>query len=172
MFWTLYVIDCLLLFQLVISSCYFALFFSFGISFSVSPFWLTPFVFFSYVLGRFAMSPGLSMVTLCNGCFVRPSVDIFLVTWARCSKGIPCVDFMCLRLLSSLDCYCQVCIWDWSSCWLAVRTGFDYSGWVIVWGLTPWRGSCFIGAVVLWCLPSLPLGCVIIVGNGWCSGIV
>lgn len=41
------------------------------------------------------MSPSLERVTLFSRCLEHPSGAHSLVTQARCSKGVPCVDCVC-----------------------------------------------------------------------------
>ena len=78
-------------------------FFSSRTSSFISLFCIT-FGVFSYILGRSAPSPSLEGVALCRRCPVGPSGTIPLVTIARCSRVIPCVECVCLLLWLGLNC--------------------------------------------------------------------
>ena len=76
---------------------------SFRICFFVSSFWL-PLCTFFYLLGRSALSPSLGRMALCSRCPVGPSGAVSLITWAWCSRSVPCVGLCVLLLWLSLDC--------------------------------------------------------------------
>ena len=73
MFWTLYLVDCLSPFWLVLF-LEFCSVISLGTRFFISSFWLPPCVYF-YVLGIAALSPGLGIVALRSRCPVGPVVQ-------------------------------------------------------------------------------------------------
>lgn len=52
---------------------------------------------------------------------------------------------------------------------MVVRAGHDYSGRAIVQGLTLWSKIHLAG---VWCLPNVPLGCVVLGGDKWYSSWV
>ena len=64
---------------------------SFEICFFFSPFCLSLCDCF-YVLNRSAMTPRLGGAALCSKCLVGPSGAVSLITWAGCSRNVPCVS--------------------------------------------------------------------------------
>ena len=90
--WTLYLINCLLPFNL-------ALFLeippvlTFGARFFVCPHWLSLCVCF-YVLNRTAITPSLHGVGLYSRCPVWPSGAVSLISWAGSSRNVPCVGYV------------------------------------------------------------------------------
>lgn len=88
---TLYLVDCLYLFNLVIFLEF--LFFNLGLFlFTCCCFliWLPLYAYF-YLFGKSAMSPSFGRVDLCSSCPVGLHGAIYLITWAGCSWCVPWV---------------------------------------------------------------------------------
>ena len=163
MSWTLYLVDYLPLFHLFLFLETSPVL-SFGTCFFVS-FWLLPCVYF-HVLDRAVMFPGLGRVAFCSRCRVGPRGAASLITWGWCSRCAP-VRAVCTVLLQlSLDCYWHVMGGN-DQGWLAVRTGYNYSGGVAVQGPTPWSRSHSSESLVLaFCLLSMCRGGWVIIQCG------
>ena len=112
--------------------------------FFVSSFWLPLCVCF-YTLARSTMTSSVPLVTFCSRCPMRPSGAVPLITWAGCSRNVPCVDYVGPRLILSH-----------SSQELTLRLG-DFEA-----EPQPQHASCYAGAdhmkqnhlSCVWCLPK------------------
>ena len=107
---------------------------SLGIYFFI-PSFLLPLCVCAYVLNRSALFPSLGRVALCSRCPIGPSGAISLITWARCSKGIPCVGCV----------YSPVVVEPW---FLLEHQWMRLTLRLIGWETWPWLQwtSCCVGA--------------------------
>lgn len=63
-----------------------------------------------YVLGRSAISPNLGRVALCSSCPLSPVSAVSLITWAGCSRIVPCVICVCPPVIVE-PCSLLACQW-------------------------------------------------------------
>ena len=82
------------------------------------PLFCLPFCICFCVLDGSAMSPNLGRVTLCSRWLVGSNNSVSLITWTVCLKNVPFVGYV-----SSLEGCWHVCMWGWSSVWIAVIIG-------------------------------------------------
>ena len=96
------------------------------------------------VLGRLATSLSLCRMALGIRYPLLSSGTVFIVMWATCSGGVPCVCSSTVELWLLW----HISGWEWPSGWPDLRAGHDYSRQVVMQRLTVWSRSCFSGALV------------------------
>lgn len=62
------------------------------------------------MLGRSAISPNLGRVALCSSCPLSPVSAVSLITWAGCSRIVPCVICVCSPVIVE-PCLLLACQW-------------------------------------------------------------